>query len=228
MQIALLSHQPLLAERIQETLKRRGHQTTIWPNAQELMAALRRESSELCILDWQVADASAVLTWVRAHLATQLPVLCITSIPAVHDIDLHMPDSALELLLKPVRLAELSARVDGLLRRAYPQQQASPPEHYGRFSLAPETGLLQRDDTPISLTQKEFALAHVFFRNLNRPLSRAFLLESVWARETDLPTRTIDTHISRIRTKLQLLPEHGFRLHPVYGFGYRLEQLNLT
>ena len=56
-------------------------------------------------------------------------------------------------------------------------------------------------------------------------LSRSYLLEMVWGRNPDLPTRTLDAHISRIRAKLGLRPERGFRLIPVYSYGYRLEAL---
>jgi DNA-binding response OmpR family regulator len=78
---------------------------------------------------------------------------------------------------------------------------------------------------PIELTQKEFDLALLFFRHLGRPLSRAFIHESVWSREVELISRTMDTHVSRVRNKLQLRPENGYRLAPVYSYGYRLEQV---
>jgi DNA-binding response OmpR family regulator len=87
------------------------------------------------------------------------------------------------------------------------------------------TGRLTMNGTQVDLTQKEFDLALLFFRNLGRPLSRAYILEAVWARDIEIPSRTMDTHVSRIRTKLQLRPDNGFRLAPVYSYGYRLEQI---
>jgi len=77
----------------------------------------------------------------------------------------------------------------------------------------------------LDVTHKEFALALLFFRNMGRPLSRAYIHEAVWQRDTALPSRTMDTHVSRVRNKLQLKPEHGYRLVPVYSYGYRLEKL---
>jgi DNA-binding winged helix-turn-helix (wHTH) protein len=77
----------------------------------------------------------------------------------------------------------------------------------------------------IDVTHKEFNLALLFFRNIGRPLSRAYIHEAIWVRETAVPSRTMDTHVSRVRNKLQLRPENGFRLVPVYSYGYRLEKL---
>jgi DNA-binding response OmpR family regulator len=77
----------------------------------------------------------------------------------------------------------------------------------------------------VELTQKEFDLALLFFRNIGRPLSRAYIREAVWASDAEIASRTMDTHVSRVRSKLLLRPENGFRLAPVYSYGYRLEQL---
>ena len=82
------------------------------------------------------------------------------------------------------------------------------------------------DGREVILTDKEFELAAFLFRNLGRLLSRGHLLEAVWGRNPDLATRTVDTHISRVRSKLNLRPENGFRLTPTYNFGYRLEKID--
>ncbi len=77
----------------------------------------------------------------------------------------------------------------------------------------------------VATTAKEFHLALLLFRNIHRSLSRAHILEAVWGRNPDLPTRTLDAHISLVRGKLGLRPENGLRLSSVYSFGYRLESL---
>jgi len=95
------------------------------------------------------------------------------------------------------------------------------PEHPNGMRFV----LQLKDGSVIDVTQKEFYLALLFFRNIGRPLSRAYIHESVWVRETAVPSRTMDTHVSRVRNKLALRPENGFRLVPVYSYGYRLEKL---
>ena len=83
---------------------------------------------------------------------------------------------------------------------------------------------ITREGTVVDLTQKDFNLAVLFLRNLGRLLSRNYIREVVWGANGLVTSRTIDTHVSRIRTKLGLVPEHGWELKAVYAHGYRLER----
>ena len=78
---------------------------------------------------------------------------------------------------------------------------------------------------PVEVTDKEFDLCLFLFSSLGRVLSRGHILECVWGRHADVVTRTVDTHISRLRAKLQIGPQNGLRLTSVYSYGYRLEKL---
>ena len=82
-----------------------------------------------------------------------------------------------------------------------------------------------RNGERLELTPKEFELTVVLFRNLGRLLSRGHLQEAVWGRSGDLVTRTVDTHVSQVRKKLDLRAETGYRVVPIYNYGYRLEQV---
>jgi len=77
----------------------------------------------------------------------------------------------------------------------------------------------------VQLTNKEYELALLLFHNVGRLLSRSYVMEKVWGTRVELNTRTVDTHISRIRNKLVLRPETGWRLMSVYHHGYRLENI---
>ena len=79
--------------------------------------------------------------------------------------------------------------------------------------------------TTVTLTRKGFELASLLFRHLDQPLPRAYILETIWKRSVDMPSRTMDTHVSMLRSKLGLRPEIGYRLMPVCGFGYQLERI---
>jgi len=74
----------------------------------------------------------------------------------------------------------------------------------------------------VKLTSKEFELAVLLFRNIDRLMSRLHLQEEVWGRGAEVATHTVDTHVSAVRKKLNLHKEHGFRIAAVYNYGYRL------
>ena len=88
-----------------------------------------------------------------------------------------------------------------------------------------QRGEIRKEGGKIELTPKEFELAVTLFRNMGRLLSRGHLQETVWGRSGDLATRTVDTHVSQVRKKLDLRPESGYRVVPVYNYGYRLERI---
>jgi DNA-binding response OmpR family regulator len=197
-------------------------------SGKEMLVQLRRELYDMLVIDWQVPDLSGaeVLRWAREKLPPTLPVLFMTSRSGEDDIVAGLAAGADDYMIKPIRRGELVARVQALLRRAYPSQSAIEQIQFGNYIFESRTGRLTMSGVDIEVTQKEFDLALLFFRNLGRPLSRAYILEAVWSRDVEVPSRTMDTHVSRVRSKLQLRPENGFRLAPVYSYGYRLEQIS--
>ena len=228
MRIAALDDDPAQLEAVERVLTAAGHSCRTFALAKSLMAALRRDTFDLLILDWNLPDVSGVETirWVRANLAAPPPMLLLTSRSSEADVVDGLNAGADDYVVKPVQPTVLSARVHALLRRAYPARPAERIEVFEgyAFDTAAETVRIDGAEAP-ALTSKEFSLALLLFRNTHRALSRAHILEAVWGRNPDLPTRTLDMHISRIRSKLSLRPETGFRLAPVYSYGYRLERL---
>ena len=112
-------------------------------------------------------------------------------------------------------------------RRAIAQDEGQKILEFGVYTVDLTTRAVLLNGQPIELTQKEFDLTVFLFRGAGRVLSRGHILESVWGRSPDLNTRTVDTHVSRIRNKLDLRPEHGWQLKAVYQHGYRLEPVEV-
>ena len=226
MRAALLDPDLQQTKTLENMLQSAGHHCTSCQQPGALLGRLREEAPELLILHWPTgADDPGTLTAVWERWP-DLPVLIIAG-RSPDEATLHaLADRPADLLLKPLRRAELLMRLRLLINRHRPGTPAEEVEAFGSFVFSPTTSRLTAKGRDIALTQKEFELALLFFRNLGRPLSRAYIHESVWSQDAELSSRTLDTHVSRVRSKLGLRPENGFRLAPVYSFGYRLEQIS--
>ncbi|MDC8757719.1 response regulator transcription factor [Janthinobacterium fluminis] len=229
MRIVVLDNDSGQAEQICQALTAAGHACHSFASAKELLGQLRRDSYDMLILDWQVADMDGadVLRRAREKLPPKAPVMFLTHGAGEDDIVAGLAAGADDYMLKPMRRGELLVRAQALLRRAYPGQNGAEQLQFGPYVFETRPGRLLMDGTALDVTHKEFALALLLFRNIGRPLSRAYIHEAVWLRDTAMPSRTMDTHISRVRNKLRLKPENGYRLVPVYSYGYRLEKLAL-
>ena len=227
MKIAILEQDRAQAELICQVLTAAGHSCQAFDNAKECLAQLRKETADMLVMDWNVPDmeGAEVLRRAKEKMASNAPTIFLVGNNAEDDIIAGVTAGADDYLVKPLRRGELLARISALLRRAYPSQNSAEQLQFGPYIFETRPGRLIKDGSVVDVTQKEFSLALLFFRNIGRPLSRAYIHESVWVRDTDVPSRTMDTHVSRVRNKLSLRPENGFRLVPVYSYGYRLEKL---
>lgn len=223
MKVALLdddqSHNALVAS----VLDPAGFTCTSFTTPSRLLAELRKQTFDLIILDWNMPELSGVetLKLLREDPLTAPPVLLLTSRSV--EADLVEGLNADDYIVKPLQPQVLLARVNAVVRRIHRPPSQPQPEQYGQYRLDPGAQTASWDGRVETLTPKEFQLASLLFSNLSRPLSREYLLRRIWGQRPDLETRTLDAHVSRLRSKLHLRPNNGFRLSTVYGFGYRLE-----
>jgi len=228
MKIAVLDDDPVQVKAIVAIAAQAGLRPVTFSRANALIAAMRKDTFDILILDWNLPDRSGldVIKWARANLRPAPPMLLITSRSDDADVVTGLNAGADDYLVKPLAPEVLQARLTALLRRAYPEPSVAGAETHGDLAFDASTCSVRREDNVTVLTAKEFNLALILFRNLHRALSRAYLVEAVWGNEPNPNSRSLDMHISRIRTKLGLRPEKGFRLTPVYSYGYRLERVS--
>ncbi|RYG57896.1 MAG: response regulator transcription factor [Alphaproteobacteria bacterium] len=98
----------------------------------------------------------------------------------------------------------------------------SETEKFGKYTLYPAVQSIKFDSQNVRLKKKEFDLAYYLFKNQSRIISRAELWEKIWKKDEVRSTRTIDTHVGRLRKLLELTPEHGVALNSIHGIGYQL------
>jgi DNA-binding response OmpR family regulator len=226
MYIALLEDDEMQARFIQLWLESAGHSCAHYGTAKAFMDATAHKRFDLLIFDWILPDINGdkVLIWLRKHHDPEIPVIFVTARDQEKDIVHALESGADDYLTKPIKPLELLARITALGRRA--GRLTEPPEtsRFGNYNIERESQTIYYKGDPVPLTQKEFELSAYLFHNIGRLVSRAHLLESVWKRSPNVNTRTVDTHVSRIRNKLNLTRENGWNLRAVYQHGYRLER----
>ena len=222
MRIAVLVETRAQADYVCRTLSAAGHTCHVFEDGLTLIRQLRNQPFDLLVLDRYAPGLAGdeVLRWVRQNLTERLPVLFMTKAAdaPVQDAD------ADDYLVKPVSAALLLARVGMLLRGVY-EEPLVEKEVFGEYEFEAAAKRVHVRGSAVTLTHKEFELALLLFKHLSRPLSRSHILDAIWKQAAGIPSRTMDTHVSMLRSKLGLRPENGYRLMPIYGYGYRLERI---
>lgn len=228
MNIALVEDDPIQSNLLSNWLESAGYHCNCFRSGEDFTASLDHEQHHLLLLDWELPDFSGleILKWLRKKVGHPLPVMFITLRDEETDIVQALKAGADDYLIKPLRQHELLARIEALSRRCAFYHPTGGTRQFGPFSIDQSSRQLRRNGKAIELTQKEFALAAHLLGNIGKLLSRNELLQEVWGHASSINTRTVDTHISRIRKKLELVPEQGWNLSAVYQYGYRLDQLD--
>ena len=224
MRIALLEDDVSQARLVERWLNQAGMTCLHYETGAAFRSGIAQEQVDLVVIDWMLPDDDglAVLVWLRDTVGSRLPIMFATTRTEEESLVMALDKGADDYLIKPLRQSETIARVHALLRRG------ADPKLLGVVTLGGvQIDIDQHRATchraAVDLTDRELELAVYMLRNHGRLLTRQELLENVWHTSANVITRTVDTHISRLRAKLGLTPENGFDLSTVYHKGYRLE-----
>ena len=226
MRIAILDNDAAQAEQMSLWLSGPANERFRFDSLEAMLQGLRRGEIDLMVVHWPTATDVQRLKDAIDQRSPVVPLLLVTERSKVDAQTLLLNHPAVDYLLKPLRQADLVTRVSVLKNRFHAASARPEDRHvFGPYLFNMHAGQVSLSGEVIRLTEKEFRLALLLFRHMGKPLSRAFILESVWPENAEFSSRSMDTHVSRVRTKLGLQPARGFRLAPVYSYGYRLEQI---
>lgn len=205
---------------ISEQLGKAGFRVVHKPNGLEALAAGLSGHHDLLVLDRMLPglDGLALLRKLRAA-GIRAPALMLTALGQIEDRVEGLNAGADDYLVKPFAVTELLARVNALLRRGADMDETLLTT--GSISLDLLARTVQRQSQPIMLQPREFRLLEELVRNAGRVVTRTMLLEKVWGFNFDPQTNIVETHMSRMRRKLN----EGFAVDPIEtlrGAGYKM------
>jgi two-component system OmpR family response regulator len=220
MKILLIEDDPETADHICHALRAHGHDVEEKRTGPQGLDSARGGQYAALIVDRMLPDLDG-LSLVRQLRSEglQTPVLFLTTMTGIDDRVAGLNAGADDYLAKPFALAELVARINAITRRGEP----GPPVILRAADL--EMDLIRRavhrGGKPVDLQPQEFRLLEYMLRNLGRVVTRSMLLENVWDLHFDPRTNIVETHMSRLRTKMDRGYEREL-IHTIRGNGYIL------
>lgn len=229
MKIAVLEDDESQAKVISIYLESANHEFIVCGTGKDFMASVEAQNYNLFILDWELPDTTGIeiLKWVRNTKGWGIPVLFMTVRDSKQDIVTALENGADDYMTKPADRQEFLARINTLIRRHNFTEKLSDTSEYGHFIINQKERKISNKGKQLTLTPKEYELASLLFSSEGRLLPRTEILKTVWGLNSEINTRTVDTHISRLRKKLELEPTNGWHLTSIYHHGYRLERVEL-
>lgn len=229
MTIILLEDDQSIANSVIGTLHSRQLSCEHFCDGERFLHRALNNTYDLAIMDWQLPgrDGLEILRDLRARQTWRLPVIFLTQRDEEADIISALDAGADDYIIKPPRSGELLARVAAVCRRASAATDHSETDilTFGVYQFDLNSRSVTFNDNTPALTEMDFKLARFLFENCGRLLTRDYLLEQIWGLQ-GLRTRTVDTHMSKLRRLLALYPENGFLVRTIYQRGYRLESVD--
>jgi DNA-binding response OmpR family regulator len=221
--ILIVDDEPEMVRGLQDNLRFEGYQTLTAGNGERALALAVSEAPDLLVLDLMLPGQSG---WEVCRALRQrgldIPIIMLTARGEEADQVRGLELGADDYVTKPFSLRELLARIRAVLRRPGPRR-AVESFAFGEARLEPRTRRAWKAGREVALTRKEFELLRYLVEHPSEILTRERLLNAVWGYERYPTTRTVDTHVLRLRQKFETDPEEPAHILTVHGQGYRFE-----
>ena len=219
--ILVIEDEPDLRDVLDFNLRQAGHEVQLAGRAGEGLKAAKQRLPDLVILNLMLPDrpGTDVCRELRGDPATRaIPIMMLTARGEEIDRVVGFELGADDYVTKPFSMRELLLRIQAILRRAKGEVEESTVVRFGRLKIDKAAHRVWVDDHEIELTSLEFKLLVMLHERKNRVQTRESLLEDVWGLASDITTRTVDTHVKRLREKLGEAADY---IETVRGAGYR-------
>ncbi|WP_430591445.1 response regulator [Humidisolicoccus flavus] len=224
--ILLVEDEAALSEPLAFLLEREGFDVRVSENGRDAVADFATNGADLVLLDLMLPGLSGTEVCREIRAQSGVPIIMLTAKDSEIDIVVGLELGADDYVTKPYSSRELIARVRAVLRRHETKTVAEAPGvlYAGRVELDSERHAVRVDGRDVAMPLKEFELLEFLMSNMGRVLTRGQLIDRVWGPDYFGDTKTLDVHIKRLRSKIELDPSSPEQLVTVRGLGYRFEE----
>jgi two-component system, OmpR family, response regulator ResD len=213
-----------IASVLEEYLKKENHTPTVASDGEEALELFKHNPFDAVLLDVMMPKMDGFSVCREIRKISAVPVIMITARGEDFEKIMGLDTGADDYIVKPFSPGEVMARLRAVLRR---MKQSEDEQQkiitLGNLSVSADDYMAQISGKPLSLTKKEFEILWTLAEHPGKVFSRDNLLESLWGYDYFGDTRTVDTHIKRLRAKVEALSPEGFTITTIWGVGYKLE-----
>ncbi len=224
--ILIVDDEPSITEFVSYAMQKEGYETDVASDGETALKLLEEKHYDLFVLDIMLpgVDGYDLCRRIRAKMDT--PILFLSARDSELNKVVGLELGADDYLAKPFGVRELMARTRALLRRSQPNDSLSSASEIcaGGITLDEDAHTANGNKGPIDLTPREFELLACLIRNAGKVVSREDLLHDAWGWEFITETKTVDTHIKRLRDKIEAAGYDPKLVETVRGYGYRFKK----
>ena len=198
-----------------------GYETVLAADGEEAWQLFVAGGIDLVLLDVMMPKLDGFELCKRIRRESDVPIIMITARGDDYDRIMGLDIGADDYVVKPFSTAEVMARVKAVLRRWQKNEQSAGALACGNLRILEGTGQVEVAGNALPLTHKEYDLLYLFISHKQQIFSREQLLDLLWGYDYSGDTRTVDTHIRRLRAKLEKAGCQGGVIATVWGRGYR-------
>jgi DNA-binding response OmpR family regulator len=222
--VLIVEDDQAMAVALRDGFSYEGFQVELATDGEDGLRLAREIQPDLMILDVMLPKMTGleICKLLRGE-GSNLPIIMLTARGQEIDKVLGLKLGADDYVTKPFSFMELRARVDAVLRRSSPSAKVrNGGEHkFGTFMVDLDHHIAQKDGVEITLTPREFRLLDHFIQHRGEVVTREQLLDDVWGYDTIPFTRTVDTHIAKLRKKIEDNPADPHLIVTVHRLGYK-------
>jgi len=213
-----------IAEIERDFLEIEGYAVTIATDGLEGHKKATEENYDLIILDLMLPNMNGYDICRNIRGKVDVPIIMVTARGEDFERIMGLDNGADDYIVKPFSPGEVMARIRAIMRRISPVEGTSAQVFsYGGLTVNLDEYITQIDSVKIALTKKETEILWTLVNNVNKVFSRDTLLNSLWGYEYFGDARTVDSHIKRLRSKLDEVPHPDWEIKTIWGVGYKFE-----
>lgn len=230
--ILVVEDEPSFVDALQVGLGREGFTVEVAMDGAEALERFPLVQPDLVLLDLMLPRVSGVDVCRQIRLTSTVPIIMVTAKSSEIDTVVGLEVGADDYVTKPYRVHELVARIRAQLRRV---AMDTAVEHHedttlavGEIVLDPDEHRVTVSGQEVALPLKEFEVLRLLLANAGRVLTRETLIDRVWGDDYVGDTKTLDVHIKRLRSKIEIDPTSPERIVTIRGLGYKFERSVVT